>query len=234
MFVWTAFILGLMTSMHCAGMCGPIALALPSSASVSRLKYVSGRLMYNLGRVMTYCFLGLLVGILGKGINLAGYQQFISVGAGVLLLLMALFSINPEQITSKFFWMRNFYSFISRKMAPLLRSKNAFSLGLIGVLNGFLPCGMVYVALLAALAVGEVTESVIYMAMFGLGTIPMMFTLSIVGVFLQQKYRLWLSKLTPFVIGIFAILLILRGLNLGIPFISPVLENTVEVKKSCH
>lgn len=234
MFIWTALVLGLMSSMHCAGMCGPIALALPSSSSVSRFKYVLGRLMYNLGRVLSYSFLGLLVGVLGKGIHLAGYQQLISISIGVLLLLMALFSINPEQITAKFTWVRNFYSFISRKMSPLLRSRNVFSLGLIGVLNGFLPCGMVYVALLAALAVGEVLDSVLYMAMFGLGTIPMMFMLSLVGVFLQQKYRLWLQRLTPFVIGIFAILLILRGLNLGIPFLSPVLEDTVEVKQSCH
>lgn len=234
MFAWTAFVFGILSSVHCAGMCGPIALALPSAKNSSRPYFIFSRILYNSGRVLTYTFLGLLIGFLGKGIALAGYQQGISITLGLLLLLMAIFSINPERITEKMGWMRKFYQFISRKLGKKLQKPNALSFLSIGVLNGFLPCGIVYIALLASLAFGGIQESAAYMFLFGLGTFPMMLSLSLLGGWMQLKYRKMLQKSVPYVIGIFAILLILRGLNLGIPLISPMLGESVEAKPSCH
>lgn len=234
MLIWTAFVFGLLSSVHCAGMCGPIALALPRKEKGSKLDFFTGRILYNLGRVTTYLFLGVLIGFLGKGIALAGYQQTLSLLIGILLLLLVIFSINPESITQKVYWMRGFYTFISRKLGGLLKKPNAASYYGIGVLNGFLPCGVVYIALLAALAAGGVGESALYMLIFGLGTFPMMLSLSLAGGWMQIKYRRALRKIMPYTIGLFAVLFILRGLNLGIPYLSPMLGETVEVKKSCH
>ncbi|MEX0813495.1 MAG: sulfite exporter TauE/SafE family protein [Chitinophagales bacterium] len=234
MFVWTAFVFGLLSSVHCAGMCGPIALALPGKKSASRARFFLGRILYNSGRLTTYTLAGLLIGLLGKGISIAGYQQSLSIAIGIVLLLIAVFSINPESITQKAYWMRGFYTFITKKLGGLLKNPNAFSYYSIGILNGFLPCGVVYIALLAGLAAGGVFESGLYMFVFGLGTFPMMLVLSLAGGMVQMKFHKILRKAMPFAIGFFAVLLILRGLNLGIPYISPVLGDGVEVERSCH
>ena len=81
--------LGFLGSLHCIGMCGPIALALPSQ-SKSKLSFYSGRLLYNLGRVITYSIMGLIIGLIGQKINLAGYQQIISVILGIAILIAVL------------------------------------------------------------------------------------------------------------------------------------------------
>lgn len=233
MFVWTAFVFGLLSSVHCAGMCGPIALSLPGKSN-SNAQFLLGRILYNTGRLTTYTLAGFLIGILGKGISIAGYQQSLSIAIGILLLLTAVFSVNPESITQKVYWMRGFYTFITDKLGALLKKPGAFSYYTIGVLNGFLPCGVVYIALLGGLAAGGVLESGLYMLVFGLGTFPMMLALSLAGGMVQMKFSKALRKAMPFAIGFFAVLLILRGLNLGIPYVSPQLGDKIEVKHSCH
>ncbi|MCD6049706.1 MAG: hypothetical protein K0Q55_1109, partial [Verrucomicrobia bacterium] len=84
--LWTAFILGLVGSLHCAGMCGPLALALPV-AGKTRRAFVLGRVLYNLGRILTYCVIGAIFGLAGQSLALAGFQKWVSLGAGVAILL---------------------------------------------------------------------------------------------------------------------------------------------------
>ena len=233
MFVYTAFLFGLMSSLHCGGMCGPIALSLPNG-SMPYWQYSFGRVLYNLGRIITYTLLGGLLGLFGKGLSLAGLQQGLSIALGIGILMLVVFSYNPDMLFQKVPIFRKFQSLLIRQFNKILRNPSSFSMLLVGILNGLLPCGVVYIALTGALATGSALTGMGYMALFGLGTLPLMLTISLAGNMVSLSFRKTLGKLTPYVMIFFATLLILRGLNLGIPYISPKLSNDITVTKKCH
>lgn len=218
--LWTAFILGLVGSLHCAGMCGPLALALPVSGN-SNLTFATGRLAYNLGRIVTYCLLGVMFGVVGKTLLLAGVQRWVSIALGVALLggLFAsrkLSLIKP--VTALVGWLK-------LKMSALLRQRSFLALTTLGMLNGLLPCGLVYVAGAGATVAGGVLDSIFYMAAFGAGTVPMMLAIGLSGKLVPFSLRLKLQRAIPISVFILATLLILRGMSLGIPFVSPDLSS---------
>ncbi len=216
---WAALTLGLVSSFHCLGMCGPIAFALPLNRR-SNISQILGAVSYNLGRIVTYGILGALFGLIGKSLVLAGAQRALSIAAGVFMLLTvfvpALFRfINMDEIT---------YRYIGKLkgiFAGLFRKKSLLSLYTIGALNGLLPCAMVYLALAGAIAEGDASGGAAFMMVFGLGTMPMMFAASLLGMIVSVKLRNKLQKAIPVVVVIIGILFILRGLNLGIPYLSP-------------
>ena len=102
------------------------------------------------------------------------------------------------------------------------------------MINGLLPCGMVYVALAASLNFHEVQNSVLFMTAFGAGTFPMMMLLTIVGHRLSFSLRSTIRKAVPYLMTTMAVLLILRGMNLGIPFISPIMAGPGATPVTCH
>ncbi len=212
--IYSAFFVGFLGSFHCAGMCGPIALALPLQKS-SKTDIVVGRLLYNSGRVITYAFLGMLVGFLGHTISLAGYQGPLSVISGILILLAVLLPF----VFRRFDGLTRFSNLYSAKLKTAFRSlfgqKSKLTLLSIGLVNGFLPCGFVYLALAAAVAGGTVGTSMMYMALFGLGTIPMMLALSLVGKFGSSGMSRFIYKASPYIAVSVAILLIIRGIMIG-------------------
>ncbi|RME93874.1 MAG: sulfite exporter TauE/SafE family protein [Verrucomicrobia bacterium] len=216
MALWTAFLLGLAGSAHCAGMCGPLALALPGSGD-SRGRLLLGRLLYNLGRSTTYALMGVVLGLLGRSLVLAGVQRWVSIALGGLLLVGVVFSrsIVPRLPVS------GLTAAVQRRLAPLLRSRRPGALFVFGLLNGLLPCGLVYAAGAAAVATGSVLGAVLYMLVFGLGTTPMMLALGLAGRAVPVKWRLRLQRMVPYTLALVAGLLILRGMNLGIPYVSP-------------
>jgi sulfite exporter TauE/SafE len=232
MFLSTAFLFGFISSFHCAGMCGPIAISLSNVSN--RFQFVSGKLLYNAGRITTYIFLGTLFGLFGKGLALAGVQQALSVGLGVALLIMALLAFNPDTLFQKIPALRKFQSFIIRQFGKHLKSASLPSMFAIGLLNGLLPCGVVYIALAGSLTTGSAAGGMAYMAVFGLGTLPMMLFISLAGKMVSFQFRNVLRKAAPAVMVLFAVLLILRGLNLNIPYISPALQNDITMTKKCH
>lgn len=214
--IWTAFILGLFGSLHCAGMCGPLALALPPTGS-NAAGFVLGRLAYNLGRLATYCLLGLLSGLAGRIILLAGLQRWVSIGLGLALLAGLLTSRRlalSRPATA-------LVALLKARMSGLLRRRALAALGLLGMLNGFLPCGLVYVACAAAAMAGSAWSGMASMAAFGLGTVPMMLAIGLSGRLVPVSWRLRLVKAVPFAVCGLAALLILRGLSLGVPYLSP-------------
>ncbi|MCB0595785.1 MAG: sulfite exporter TauE/SafE family protein [Lewinellaceae bacterium] len=216
MALWTAFTIGLLGSLHCVGMCGPIALSLPYQGS-RRWHAAVNVLLYNLGRVATYCLLGLLIGLVGRGFFLAGFQSYVSIGLGALLLAIALFSINVESSLLRIPFVQRLNSWVKQQLGRLLRRRGPGRLFLIGLLNGLLPCGLVYMAIAGALAAGRIFDSALYMALFGIGTIPLMLATALAGQFIQLQWRARLRKLIPvFLVG-FALLFILRGLNFDVP-----------------
>lgn len=220
MFLWTAFLLGLGGSLHCAGMCGPIALALPRGFP-GRAELLLSRINYNIGRVFTYSLLGAVWGLAGRGFALAGMQRGLSVAMGILVIMMTLFAARSgRQIFSWPFFERMMGRLRSALGRLLGRPAQGATLG-IGMLNGLLPCGMVYLALAGAIAAGNVLDGMAYMAVFGLGTFPLMMLVALAGARLSpalgRNFRHMLSILAL----LFGVLLILRGLALGIPYISP-------------
>lgn len=216
MALWTAFTMGLLGSLHCVGMCGPIALSLPYQGT-RRWAAAGNVLLYNTGRVVTYTLLGSIIGLAGKGFFLAGAQSYISIGLGVFLLIVALFSIDVENRILQIPFMQRLNGWVKSQLGKLLRGGGRERLFLIGALNGLLPCGLVYVAIVGAVSTGAVWNSAFYMAAFGLGTIPLMMATALAGQFINLEWRVRLRKLLPaFLIG-FAILFILRGLNFDVP-----------------
>lgn len=220
MFIYTAFILGLLGSFHCVGMCGPIAFALPISKR-NNTQLIKSRVLYNLGRIATYTLLGAIVGVLGRGVVLSSTQQWLSIGVGVLILL---FFLLPNTVTRKLDMLRPVQKLVfkvKQKLGHLFKQKTAKSYVLIGTLNGFLPCGLVYLAMAGAIATGSMWQAMAYMALFGAGTFPVMLTVALAGNFIKPQFKTKMYKLVPVFSITLAVLLIVRGLNLGVPYLSP-------------
>jgi len=215
-----AFLLGLLGSLHCAAMCGPLMLALPASGGTPG-RFVTGRLLYQSGRVLTYALLGTVAGLAGKSLVLAGLQRWFSVALG-LAIITGFFAARKIAVGAPVIRM---IGTLKTVMAAQLGKRDLRSLALLGFLNGLLPCGLTYVAMAGAAAHGNVTESVLYMMAFGLGTSPMMLGISLSGKLLPMTLRLRMRRLIPVGICALAALLILRGMAFGIPYVSPDLSH---------
>ena len=225
----SAVILGLLGSLHCVGMCGPIAFLLPGDRSNSYKKF-SQILMYHLGRLLAYGTMGLVFGFLGKGLYVFGMQQKLSIFIGILMILVVLL---PYRTFQKYNLSKPWFKVISRVKSRLgkeLQKKSADTFLTIGLLNGFLPCGLVYMALFAAIAMGDPWHGSLYMILFGLGTIPLMTSAIYLTGILKGSARKRIQKLIPVFVIVIGLLFIVRGLGLGIPFISP--EPVIELVSS--
>jgi hypothetical protein len=233
MLLWTAFLVGIVGSAHCAGMCGPIALALPLKNENWFTRTFSG-LIYNTGRVITYIILGAVFGLLGKSLHMAGFQQWSSIVIGILMIAFVIVPL----IFSKLPSVNNMFSGYSHRLLGAFRglfNKGSYgSLFGIGLLNGILPCGLVYVAIAGALNTGSVTAGMLYMALFGAGTIPVMLGISLAGTMMSLKLRVFINKLSPYVIVLIGVLILLRGLSLGIPYVSPKSGALTPEKEKAH
>lgn len=216
----SALILGLLGSFHCVGMCGPIAFMLPVDHSNSSKK-VFQIAIYHFGRLLSYSIIGLVFGLIGKSLYLFGFQQQLSIIIGVIMIIIVLI---PYKTFAKYNASKPLYKIISKVKSSLgsaLKKKTLDTFLTIGFLNGFLPCGLVYMAVFGAIASGNAFEGTLYMAFFGLGTIPLMTTTIYFSNFLKGALRQKIQKAIPVFVIIIGALFILRGLGLGIPYISP-------------
>ena len=232
--LFTAFIFGLISSFHCIGMCGPIAMMLPVDRN-NQAKKVTQIITYHLGRLFAYSTIGFIFGMLGKGFLLAGMQQKMSIFIGIAMILIILI---PEKVVANYNFSKPIFKVISKIKTTLgsqFKNKSYKSLFTIGLLNGFLPCGMVYVALFGAIAMQSPTFGVLYMVLFGLGTVPMMSSIVYLNSFLTISIRNKIQKAIPYVAVFLGIVFILRGLGLGIPYISPSnMSLFVQQQPNCH
>jgi sulfite exporter TauE/SafE len=232
--LYSAFIFGLISSFHCIGMCGPIAMMLPVDKH-NKAKKALQVTVYHLGRLTAYGTIGLIFGLLGKGFFLAGIQQKLSILIGVIMIIVVL---TPESIFAKYNFSKPVYRLISRIKSNLgkhFRNKSYKSLFIIGLLNGFLPCGMVYVALFGAIAMQSAELGIMYMVLFGLGTVPLMTSVVYFNSLLSQSARNKIQKAIPYVAIFIGVLFILRGLGLGIPYLSPSnMSLFVQETPNCH
>ena len=232
--ILTAFFVGLFGSLHCIGMCGPIAIALPVPDSTN-VSFFFGRLLYNLGRVVSYMLLGTLFGLVGQRIALAGAQQFVSIALGVIILISVLLPQKQKNYIIQLSLVQKVVQPLKANIGMLFMKGTLSSMFSIGILNGFLPCGFVYIGLAGAIASGDAISGAAVMFLFGVGTIPAMFTATVFGKYINIGIRTKLRKATPYFAMILAILFILRGMNLGIRYISPkLIEQTYDAEGLHH
>lgn len=225
----TAFFTGFVGSLHCVAMCGPIALALPIGHFSGSKKQLA-LFIYHLGRITTYASLGLVAGLIGHSIHFLGFQQLLMVGTGLVLLLFAL----------------PFEKFkLQGAMQPIFKIKQAFlrqfkfqSMGhlfQLGMLNGLLPCGTVYLALAASLVVANPLISSLFMAVFGIGTIPIFALISFSFQYIPNKIKSRFSQFSPLIAVLFGLFFIAKGVNLNIPYLSPqIVTNANKTTLVCH
>lgn len=230
----SALVFGLISSLHCIGMCGPIAMMLPVDHKNPSKKAIQ-ILTYHLGRLTAYATLGLLFGLIGKGLYLAGMQQRMSIVVGIMMILLVLI---PERVFAKYNFSRPIYKLISSIKSNLgnqFKRKTPDALFTIGLLNGFLPCGLVYAALFGAIAMQNALLGVSYMLLYGLGTIPLMSAVVYISNFLSVPIRSKLQKIIPIVTIVIGLLFIFRGLGLDIAYLSPGnLDLFVQAEADCH
>lgn len=229
----SAIIFGLLGSFHCVGMCGPIAFMLPVDRQNSTKAFFQ-ILSYHLGRLLTYSLIGLLFGFLGKGFYFFGFQQQLSIIVGVSMILVILFpklfaKVNLSKSLNKVIFK------VKNALGKELKKKRNDTFFTIGFLNGFLPCGLVYMAVFGALATTNAFSGSLYMFLFGLGTIPLMTAVVYLGNFTKGTFRKRIQKIIPIVVVLIGVLFILRGLGLGIPYISPApVLDIVSNNTTCH
>jgi sulfite exporter TauE/SafE len=216
----SGFVVGILGSLHCAGMCGPIALALPPGVS-RNVYFIGGRLLYNLGRIVTYVMLGAIVGSLGGVVAIAGMQQMLSISIGCVLLAAVFLPTLARSLSPGSGVVQSLQIWFRQRLGTLLDRRTISSLFLIGVMNGFLPCGFLYVALAGAATLGGTIHGAVFLAGFGGGTLPLMLALSLLGRKIQAVARERMAGVLPLFMVLLAVLFILRGLNLGIPYVSP-------------
>lgn len=231
-FLISGFLLGLVGSVHCVGMCGPIAFALPIQF-LSKQKKALGILLYNLGRITTYSLLGLIAGILGRFLFVGKLEQIFTMIFGISILVVLLVTIIfKKNLHIK--PLNKVYNRLQLFIAKKIQHQGLGTLFILGVANGLLPCGMVFLAVTGSLVAGSQTQSMLYMFLYGLGTLPAMFALTWFGFVVNLSVRNSVKKIAPFFLAAVAILLILRGLNLNIPYVSPYFYQNSGAAISCH
>ena len=232
--LFSAIIFGLLGSFHCLGMCGPIAFMLPVDRS-NKIKRFLQITVYHLGRIATYGLLGLLFGFLGEGFYFFGFQQYLSIIIGVIMILVVLL---PKNKYTQFTIVKPIYKVLTRlknRLGKELKKKRFDTFFTIGFLNGFLPCGLVYMAIFASIATADIVQGSLYMILFGLGTIPLMTIFVYLGNFTTGLVRKRIQQIIPIAVVAIAMLFILRGMGLGIPYISPIhVHQMVEGGQMCH
>ena len=230
--LFPAFILGVISSFHCIGMCGPIAFALPIQ-SFSINKKLIGLVLYNIGRIAAYSLLGLIFGLSGRAFFLGGWQQIFSIVLGSFILIILIVNLVTNKTVGIHF-LNRFQQNLQKIMAAYIGRQQLYGIFMIGFANGFLPCGMVYLAIAGALGTGSVQGGILFMLLFGLGTIPLMLSVTWFGLVINISIRNIVRKITPYFIAFIGVMLILRGLNLNIPYVSPLLESTSGKIVPCH
>jgi hypothetical protein len=221
----SAFVLGFGGSVHCIGMCGPLALSLPFQSFQGVYKWLAV-FFYNIGRVSTYIGIGIAAGLLGRGVNWFGVTQIVSIVIGLIIVFSFLLPRLFPQTSLPF--LNRFKKWQINAMQKIMHKQSAGWMYIFGVLNGLLPCGLVYTAVAASLVAHNIYESMLFMGFFGLGTIPAMVLLVAAAKHLPSGLRQQFRKLVPVFTFIIGCLLILRGLNLDIPFISPYLNSAIQ------
>jgi sulfite exporter TauE/SafE len=226
-----AFSMGLFGSLHCVGMCGPLALALPIGNLENK---ILARFLYNLGRILTYTMAGFLFGLFGKGLAIAGLQQIVSISLGIIILLSLFVNLRLFQQFRPSAVIYRLAGSLKASLRKLFTANSYPALLAIGLVNGLLPCGLIYLALAASISTGDPFKGAVFMFFFGVGTAPLMFVVSSISSILKDTSLVRLKNVIPAVMLVVGVLLIVRGLNAGIPYLSPQINIESGIVHKCH
>lgn len=214
---WAAFSLGFLFSFaHCLGMCGGIVAAYSATLPGGGRGDWSAHVLYSLGRTLSYSMLGLGVGAFGSAVELggrlAGVQGALSLVAGVAMILLGLGMLgwrrlSPESLPS--LAERAWFKALFRRAMTLDPRARTFG---VGVLNGWLPCGMVYSGVALAATTGSALGGSLTMASFGLGTLPAMLLLGLIAYRVGVTIRQRLQQIGALVLMAIGVLTVIRGL----------------------
>ncbi|MXV16743.1 sulfite exporter TauE/SafE family protein [Hufsiella ginkgonis] len=208
-----AFFTGLFGSIHCLGMCGPLAFSVPSAHAGSWM-LVFDKLIYQLGRVVSYTLLGVLTGFIGKQLWMAGLQQVVSIVSGLLIVTAAC------SLLLKWTGPKHSLTFPFTRLLSLAL-KHRYNHLVIGMLNGMLPCGFVSLALAGAINTGTVAGAAVYMTCFGAGTMPLMLVATLGAGWITPLFRKKINKVVPWFMLCLGAWFVLRGLTLSVPYLVP-------------
>lgn len=171
--MWTAIVLGLAGSLHCAGMCSPLAMAV-----TARKPLVLNKVVYNTGRILTYGLLGVLAAAFGSLFSLTAYQGVLSFLMGTIFLLMGVGALTGIHIPYLSNLINRLTSMLKRLFGVWLQKKQSGAVFVMGMLNGLLPCGLTYLALTYCFILPSAADGFVFMLFFGLGTWPVMIGVS--------------------------------------------------------
>jgi len=217
-FYFSAFLIGLAGSVHCVGMCGPLALAIPGASKDKGFTFFLRTIAYQISRISGYGVLGLIVGFFSQGMQITGIQPYFSLLSGIILLFLGFFGIIPEvNAFSKYPIIQHFQVKINRIIGTVMTNEHFSTPFVLGFLNAMLPCGMIYIAMGTGLSSGNMSEAALYLISFGLGTLPLMFMMSLSGQFLSLQMRRSWQKTIPIIFMISGIILIYKGMNIDLP-----------------
>jgi hypothetical protein len=219
--------MGLVGSLHCVGMCGPISLMMPTDKS-KRFSFVLGRILYNVGRITTYSLIGLMFGLMGEQMSLFASQKALSITFGILIIVVLMMPKKFQNQISILPFVYRFNSFIKSKLSVFFKKYSYFSQFTFGLLNGLLPCGLVYAAMSGAFLMSHIWEGTLFMFLFGLGTLPMMLSFGLGSHWVKNILGNKLQKLIPITLILSAFLLLYRGFFVELP--KPNLEEIT----NCH
>ena len=228
---YLAFFTGLVGSIHCVGMCGPLALTIPMS-NRNGYRSITGILLYNFGRITTYGILGLVFSLAGSSLFIGSSQQRLSLVLGIGIIIWALINYFSNANLGSAISLK-WFAAVKKPFREILHRKDLPAAGVLGILNGLLPCGLVYLALAQAIAVADPFKGVGIMMVFGLGTVPAMLAFPIFHAALPFTWRKFLVKALPFLAILVGLQLIVRGLDLGWAMLSPKLHEVGQFVTGC-
>lgn len=216
-----AFFMGLFGSLHCVAMCGPLVLAFTTNHGHRAWRVLVHTILYQIGRVAMYGLLGLAIGAIGHVLDIKSWQQGITLATGFLLVTLGVAALFGRQAHAFVRLQQRFVTPLTRWVGYWLYRPGGHLV--VGMLNGLLPCGMVYMGLTAALSADSLQGSCLFMLSFGLGTWPAMVAVALIGSFakarLKFNFAFWLPVISIVMGGWF----LLRGANLDIPYLSPLI-----------
>lgn len=228
--IWLGFVMGLASNLHCLGMCGPIALATPVDRSSSWTIF-RDLTKYHSGRIAVYTTMGVFAGLIGASIRFLDWLQWISIASGILIILFAwgkYFAKIPLGARIQA-W---FFPLLQKFRKNAIQSKSPFKLIFLGMVNGLLPCGVVYLALGNAVLADSYFGSAMAMMTFGLGTLPILLAIGVFGGKIGNAFKNKWKNVVPVMLTVVGAVIILRGMNLGIPYISPKINQVEVVQES--
>jgi uncharacterized protein len=214
-----ALSIGLAGSLHCIGMCGPLVSALHVGGAL----HMKRSLIYHGGRILGYALFGAVMGVLGYSMRLVVTQEWLALIAGSILLITFLWPSFLQRLPTQ--WGAPVRQLRQKWMQWWHTGHPGVVFGM-GMLNAFLPCGLVYSALAASIITASPWMGALFMALFGLANTPALFFSAQIIRMLQERFGHRHKRHIQIILMAFAFLIVLRGAGLGIPLVSPKISNT--------